>query len=266
MDRHDHDRPDRPGDDESAATSGSHPDLDERQQRSRHWFRSLEAAAVAGMVYAVLAIGGLLLLSQFPSLDQSNEEITRWFDDSANQSSLILGLNLMVMSSVAFLWFVAVIRRRVGDREDRFFGTVFFGAGIAYVAIWLVGGAALAGPAVTMSVSDSGSVSASSASLAAGIGMGLLLVVALRIQAVFILTTSTVILRSGILPRWLAIVGYVVAVAMFFFPLIADPVGVIFPIWVAVVSIVIFVHRPANMSNPVASDQSLDRADEPDEA
>jgi hypothetical protein len=29
------------------------------------------------------------------------------------------------VSAVAFLWFVAVIRRRVGDREDRFFVTVF---------------------------------------------------------------------------------------------------------------------------------------------
>jgi hypothetical protein len=256
MDRHDHDGPDRPGDDDSAAASGSQPDLDARQQRFRRRVRSLEAAAVAGVLYAVLAIAGLLLLSQYPSLDQSDEEITKWFDDSANQSSLILGLNLVAVSSIAFLWFVAVIRRRVGDLEDRFFGTVFLGSGIAYVAIWLVAGAALAGPAVATNVLDSGSVSEASASLAAGFGAGLLLVVAPRVQAVFVLTTATVILRSRILPRWLAIVGYVAAVAMFLFPLVADPVGLVFPIWVAAVSIVIFVDRPASTSSPLASDQS----------
>ena len=217
------------------------------------------------MAYAVLAIGGLLLLSQFPSLDQSNEEITRWFDDSVNQSSLIIGLNLVAVSSVAFLWFVAVIRRRVGDLEDRFFSTVFIGSGMAYVAIWLVAGAVLAGPAVAASVLDARSVTEASASLAAGIGAGLLLIVAPRVQAVFVLTTSTVILRSRILPRWLAIVGYIVAVAMFLFPLVADPIGLVFPIWVATVSIAIFVHRPASTSSPGASDRSRDRAAAPEE-
>ena len=132
MDRHDHDRPDRPGDDDSAATSGSHPDLDARQPLFSGRVRSLEAAAVAGVLCAALAIGGLLLLSQYPSLDQSDEEITRRFGGSANQSSLILGLNLVAVSSIAFLWFVTVIRRRVGDLEDRFFGSVFLGSGILY--------------------------------------------------------------------------------------------------------------------------------------
>lgn len=249
----------------SAATSGDNSDLDARQQRFRRRVRSLEAAAVAGVVYAVLTIGGLLLLAQFPSLDQSDEEITSWFENSANQSSLILGLNLVAVSSVAFLWFVAVIRRRVGDLEDRFFGTVFLGSGIAYIAIWLVAGAVLAGPAVATSVLDSGSVTEGSASLAAGIGAGLLLVVAPRVQAVFVLTTSAVILRSRVLPRWLAIVGYVVAIAMFLFPLVADPIGLVFPIWVAVVSVVLAVHRPSSTKDPVVSDRSRDWA-APEEA
>ena len=31
---------------------------------------------------------------------------------------------------IAFLWFIGVIRDRVGDREDRFFATVFLGSGV----------------------------------------------------------------------------------------------------------------------------------------
>jgi hypothetical protein len=250
MGRHGDTAPGQAGDGEPSAIAGGDQNRDARRQRIGRQVRSVEAAAVAGAIYAVLAVVGLSLLSRYPSLDGTEEEITAWFDDSTNQSSLVLGLNLVAFSSVAFLWFVAVIRRRLGDLEDRFFGTVFFGSSIAYVAIWLVGGAVLAGPAVAATVLDSTSVSEASASLAAGVGAGLLLVVAPRVQAVFVLTTSTLILRSRILPSWLAIVGYMIAMAMFVFPLVAEPLGLGFPTWVFVVSIVIFLHRPTGTSDP----------------
>jgi hypothetical protein len=255
MDQHDDATPGHADDSEPAANTSEDPDRDARPQRVGRRVRSLEAAAIAGGIYAVLAVVAVSLLSRYPSLDQTDDEITAWFDDSANQSSLILGLNLVAVSSVAFLWFVAVIRRRLGDLEDRFFGTVFFGSSIVYVAIWLVGGAVLAGPALATTTLDAGSVSEASASLAAGIGAGLLLVVAPRVQAVFVLTTSTLIMRSRVLPSWLAIVGYVIAVVMFVFPLVAEPLGLGFPTWVFIVSIVIFLHRPTG---------TRDSATEPD--
>jgi hypothetical protein len=244
MDQHDDATPGQAGHSEPAANTSEDPDRDARPQRVGRRVRSLEAAAIAGGIYAVLAVVAVSLLSRYPSLDQTEDEITAWFDDSANQSSLIIGLNLVAVSSIAFLWFVAVIRRRLGDLEDRFFGTVFFGSAIVFVAIWLVGGAVLAGPAVATTTFDSGSVSEASVSLAGGIGWSLLLVIAPKIQEVFVTTTSTLILRSRVLPSWLAVVGYVIAVGMFVFPLVMEPVGLAFPTWVFVVSIVIFLYRP----------------------
>ena len=221
-------------------------DEDPGYQWIRSRARSLEAAAIAGVAYAVLALSGLWLLSRFPKLSLTDDELTAWFDESDHQAALILGLNLVTLSSIAFLWFVAVIRRRLGDREDRFFATVFFGSGVLYVAIALVAAAVLAAPAVAMTLLDAGTVDPASASLAAGVGASLLLVVAPRVQAVFILTTSTVILRSRMLPRWLAIVGYVTAVFMFIIPLVTRPTVVAFPIWVFIVSIVVLLNRPTD--------------------
>ena len=218
--------------------------------------RSVESAAVAGVFYAVLTGVGLTLLSRYPSFDQPEAEITVWFDDATHRSGLILGLNLVVMASVAFLWFVAVIRRRLGHLEDRFFGTVFFGSGIVSVAVSLAGGAALAAPAVAGTVLESSTVDEASASLAAGLGAGLLLSIAPRFQAVFVITTSTVILRSRILPRWLGFVGYVIGLGMFALPLVTRPLGIAFPVWVLVVSLVIFVHRPTEARAAGSSDQS----------
>ncbi len=206
------------------------------------------------MVYTVLALVSMVLLSRLPDLALSDAEMTAWFADSGHQAPLVLGLNLASISAVALLWFVAVIRRRVGEREDRFFGTVFFGSSIAFVVVWVSAAAMLAAPAVAMNVFDSASVSASSASLSAGLGASLLLVVAPRLQAVFIFAVSNVIIRSGFLPRWLAIVGFCTGLFMLVVPLVFTPLGLAFPIWVFVVSIVILLNRPTA--------QGLDATDE----
>jgi hypothetical protein len=206
--------------------------------------RSIEAAAIAGIAFSVLGGIALTMLASFPDLDQSDAQLSAWFDDSANQTTLIIGCNLMAVSSIMFLWFVAVIRRRLGELEDRFFGTVFLGSALAFVAVWLGHGAAIAGPAIAMSHIEGASVSGASASNAAGLGAAYLLVIAPRIQAVFILVTSTLIMRSRVLPRWLAIVGYLVALGMLIVPLILESLGLGFPLWVFLVSIVILIVGP----------------------
>lgn len=147
------------------------------------------------------------------------------------------------MSSIAFLWFVAVIRRRLGEREGRFFSTVFFGSAVVYVSIWLVGAAALSAPAVALTIEEAGSVDQDTVTLAHGFAAALILVAAPRIQAVFVFTTSTLILRTGVMPRWVAIFGYLMGLALFTFPLVTDPIGVGLPVYVLVVSVALLVTR-----------------------
>ena len=216
---------------------------EQRRQRIVERVRSIEAAALAGVAFGVLSLAGLWMLSDFPSLALPDDELTAWFDDAGNQARLITGLNLMSLSAVMLLWFIAVIRRRIGDQEDRFFATVFFGSTIALIAIRLAGGVALAAPAVAMTVLDASSVSPATASLSGGVGATFLLVVAPRLQAVVVLSTSTVIRHSGRFPRWLGLVGYVFGVVLFITPLVIRPIGVAFPLWVIVVSLAILVHR-----------------------
>lgn len=205
--------------------------------------RSIESAAIAGVAYAVLAFIALTLLTRQPSLSLSSEEIAAWYEDAANRAPVVIGLNLAAISSVAFLWFVAVIRRRVGDTEDRFFGTVFLGSAIVYVGIWLVAATLLAAAAVAPELFAGSAVDKASHTLMAGTAGGLLLVAGPRVQAVFVLTTSTLILRSGVMPKWLAYLGYVMGLVLFITPLIIQPLGVGFPLWVFVVSVTILFSR-----------------------
>lgn len=202
----------------------------------RRWFRSIQAAAFAGFVYAALAFASLLLLTRQPEPGSSDAAVASWYGASGNNSSVILGLNLAVFAAIAFLWFVAVIRRRIGDREDRFFATVFFGSGILYVGLLLVGSTALSALAVVVSGFDAPIPDAHDQMITGGLGGALMLTVVPRVQAVFILTTSTLILRTGAFRRGIALFGYVVALSLLLIPIIIEPMGLAFPIWVAVVS------------------------------
>src|SRR6185369_10673575 len=46
-----------------------------------------------------------------------------------------IALNLVPFTGIAFLWFMAVLRNRIGLLEDRFFATIFLGSGLLFVAL-----------------------------------------------------------------------------------------------------------------------------------
>ena len=50
-----------------------------------------------------------------------------------------MGLYLVPFAGIAFLWFIGVVRDRIGEREDKFFATVFFGSGLLFVAMLFAG-------------------------------------------------------------------------------------------------------------------------------
>jgi hypothetical protein len=210
---------------------------------------SIEAAAVAGLAYAGFAFASFTLLTRLPDASSATE-IANFFADAGERRLAILALNLAAFSAIAFLWFVAVVRRRIGDREDRFFATVFFGSGILYAGLMLTSSALLAGPALGIEAVDGVAPGQEVYSTVAGAGFGLLLSVVPRVQAVFVVTTSTLVLRTGALARWVAILGYVVALVLFVIPILTEPAGLGFPAWVAVVSLTLLVRRAGAASPP----------------
>jgi len=204
--------------------------------------RSIESAAVAGLVFAVASIVSWFLLQLPPDLSAPDAEISAWYGDSANHQAVLLGLTLAVISAMAFLWFVAVIRRRVGDREDQFFGTVFFGSGMLLTGVMLVGSAALASPAVMATLADRVPDSGATA-LVVAFGTALMALVLPRMQAVFVFSTSSLALRTERISRWVSYFGYAIGLVMFFMPILLEPLSLAFPIWVGVLSVALLIRR-----------------------
>ena len=184
-----------------------------------------------------------ILLALPPDLTAPDPEITAWYSDAGNRILLTAGLSLSIVAAVSFLWFIAVIRRRIGDREDRFFATVFLGSGIILTVLMLVGAASIASTAVTVDLADGHVPDVDVLRALTGLGMTLLILVLVRVQAVFIVSASTLALRTGSFSRWLSYFGYGMALWMFFLPLLIEPLRLGFPIWVATLSVALLVRR-----------------------
>ena len=58
-----------------------------------------------------------------------------------HSKTLALAMHLRAFSGIAFLWFMGVVRNRLGNLEDQFFATVFLGSGLLYVAMMFISGA-----------------------------------------------------------------------------------------------------------------------------
>ena len=68
---------------------------------------------------------------------------------------------------------------------------------------------------------------------------------AIRMGAVFIISTTTIGVRTGFLPKWLAVAGFVVAIVMLFGATVSPWANLAMPVWTFAVSIDILVRRRA---------------------
>lgn len=215
-----------------------------RQGRLKRRFASIEAAAIAGIVCAAgwsLALRGML---STPGIGAPATEIVDYYADHSNATAALVWLQVLVFASIAFLWFVGVVRARVGDVEPKLFGTVFFGASILLAALLFVGTSLIAAPAVLVVVGDQAPDPAATSLLRAGAG-AVLSVFAPRIATLVLLSTASLGRVTGAFPRWLVWLTIVVGLVEFVNVSIAIPTIYLIPAWIAVVSVVLLVRRPA---------------------
>ncbi len=203
--------------------------------------RAPRAAGVAGLAFAVLFIGSLLLLRSQPAAGSTADEIARWYLKNDSRHLAIVGLYFAPFSGIAFLWFIAVIRHHIGDREDQFFATVFLGSGLLFVAMLFAAAAAAGAPLAGVKFQDAPLPSPDAIGLARALAYTFLYVYGVRSAAVFMIAVSTIANRTASLPRWLVIVGYVIALVMLLSVSFFRFVVLLFPLWVAAVSIVILL-------------------------
>jgi len=205
------------------------------------------AAAVAGIVFSTLLILSLVLWWVSVPADPraAGPSLAR------NWRTASLAISLIPFAGIAFLWFIGVLRDRLGASEDRFFATVFFGSGLLFLAM-LFAGSAAAGAIVTLHRASLDKPMESGVyTFARNIHYQILSVYAVKMAGVFMISTCTLSIRTGIFPRWMAFLGYVLALALLLSIGYVRGISLVFPLWVILVSTHILL---ANLRPKPASD------------
>jgi len=194
--------------------------------------RTPKAAAVAGILFSVLlAIAFVLLRISVPA---DPLEPGAWLRTSSG--TVVVALNIIPFAGIAFLWFIGVLRDRLGQREDRFFATVFFGSGLLFLAVLFVASAMVGALILVFREQPDELVNAVAFRFARATIYSLINIYMIKMAAVFIISTSTVAVYTGFAPRWIALLGYVLAAIVLLGSGYMTWSFVVFPIWVLLVS------------------------------
>jgi Na+/phosphate symporter len=148
-----------------------------------------------------------------------------------------MALNLVPYAGIAFLWFIGVIRDRLGDLEDRFFATVFLGSGLLFLALSFVGAALAGGLLSSYTIETTKLLESSVYTYSRAVMYQVLNVYAIRMAGVFMISLATIWLRTGLLHRGWAILTYLLALILLLSIIHFLWVILIFPAWVLAVSV-----------------------------
>ncbi len=197
--------------------------------------RTPRAAAVAGIVFSLLLGLALVLITVSSPGDPAS--VNAWLTYSTRRGTIAVALNLVPFAGIAFLWFIGVVRDRIGQLEDRFFGTVFLGSGLLFVAM-LFAAAAVAGGGIADEALRSGAAPGPDVLALGRQVTGLLLhVYAMRMAGVFTMSAATILLRTRVGPRWIGILGIAVAAVLLVSVGLGPWVDLLFPAWILLLSI-----------------------------
>jgi hypothetical protein len=110
---------------------------------------------------------------------------------ATSSATVSIALNLVPFAGVAFMWFLGVLRDRLGAKEDKFFATVFLGSGLMFLGMIFIYPAAGGGLILTYSAVPRALRDGATFAFARTFTYEVMHVYAFKMAAVFMVTTST---------------------------------------------------------------------------
>ena len=142
-----------------------------------------------------------------------------------------------------------MVRDRIGEHEDRFFATVFLGSGLLFLAM-LFASAAVAGGLISMFGAAPGMLVESGIySFGRVVAYEIMTVYTMKMAGVFMISTCTLSLRTGIFPRWMAYLGLALALFLLLSIGFFYWAPLVFPLWVLLISVHILLANLRRQNN-----------------
>jgi hypothetical protein len=206
---------------------------------------------IAGLLAAVTFVVGLILVSNSPDDSDPDTQVLAWYADHGHRVGNLIGVFMLAFCGLFVLWFVGGLRQRLRAAEGpggRLANIALVGAAAFVGTLW-IGAAALGAVSAGQ---EFGSIpalhTADVARYLGATGFVSILIFAAFGAIAMIDAASIVVMRTGILPKWFAWLGFVAAVVLLF--------GVVFlpmialPIWLLAASYVLF-KLPSIEAEPV---------------
>jgi hypothetical protein len=165
--------------------------------------------------------------------------VADWYRDEGNRGASFFVFFLLAGAALSFLWLMGALRSALvrAEGDPARWTALGFGAGVASATLLLASASLYVTPAASAS-EDEFPFDPSTANALTNAGF-MLLVCSTMAGALLVLATSIVAYRTALLPRWLALAGFVVApillFTIFFLPLF------VWLAWVLVLSLVLLV-------------------------
>jgi hypothetical protein len=206
-------------------------------------------AAIAGIIFSLLMIVSLGLVRYTVPADLSASNI--WLAEPDRRNAIRLALDLVPFAGIAFLWFIGVLRNRLGELEDQFFATVFFGSGLLFVA------SLFATAAVTRALLESvaaANIGSDTYHFGRRISDAMFNLFAMKMAGVFMFSTCTIGLRTAFISRRVAFTGYAGGLVLLVVIANWKWITLVFPFWVLLMSIQLLLTdgRSRGVRTPVA--------------
>jgi hypothetical protein len=202
-------------------------------------------SSISGVLFAALFVVAIVLVGSTPNLSASDADITAYY---ASNSTLLatVGLYLVPFAGIAFLWHAhctrLLIEARTPSPSPIPYGLQLV-SGVLFVVLLFAGTASAGAVALLKDLTNAPLPSADFVRGMLAVGYGMVFVYALRGAGMYALTNAM------IMPKWLAVVSYLLALFLLLITTLHPAAVLVFPTWVVIVSVVIFI-RAGRASEP----------------
>jgi len=212
------------------------------------------AAAIAGILFSVLLITSIAIIRL--SIPADPHDAGQWL--AGDVKPIDLALTLLPFAGIAFLWFIGVVRDRLGEHEDRLFATVFLGSGLLFLAMLFSSAAIAGGIVIAYGASPTALLNSETYAFARAATFVILNTYAIKMAGVFMISTGTLFLRTKVTPRWMALLGYALALLLLVSISHVSWIFLVFPLWILLISVYILIENyrrgpGATVSGPAAA-------------
>jgi hypothetical protein len=179
----------------------------------------------------------------FRTRTRPRKDIADYLADSENHTRNIVGAYIWAVGGLAFLCFLTRLRSvlRGAEGGTGALSNLAFGAGVVYVAVWMVSAMTFASVAYAVELRDAPVSDPDLVRVLPQMAWMILLLGGGFAGLLLVLSASVVILQTPVLPRWLAWLGIVMAILLLFDVIYVNIVP--FLVWVLAASIVQLMRR-----------------------